>query len=208
MRINRNLLWAVVLPALLLTNCGGSEEKEEEKNEEGSVSMMGAASAMKEMAAQAEEMQKKGPVATVDFRSLKELLPADADGLPRKEATGEKNGAAGFSMSTAEGKYANEDGSETIEINIIDGGGSAMMFGLAAWSMIEVDKETDNGYEKTSKMGDNKSYEKYDNTDKNGEVSVLVNKRFIVTSKGRGVSMDKIKAALEDVDLDKLAGLK
>ena len=31
---------------------------------------------MKEMAAQAEEMQKNGPVETVDFRSLKELLPA------------------------------------------------------------------------------------------------------------------------------------
>ena len=70
-------------------------------------------SALKDMAAQAEEMQKKGPVDTVDFRSLKELLPADADGLPRKEATGEKNGAAGFTISTANGKYANEDESET-----------------------------------------------------------------------------------------------
>lgn len=206
MRTNRNLLWAALLPALLLTNCGGS--KEEEKKDEESVSMMGAASAIKEMAAQAEEMQKKGPVATVDFRALKELLPADADGLPRKEATGEKNGAAGFSMSTAEGKYANEDGSETIEINIVDGGGSPMMMGLAAWSMIEVDKETENGYEKTTKMGDNKAYEKYDNADKDGEVSVLVNKRFVVTAKGRGVSMDKIKAALGDVDLSKLADLK
>ena len=208
MRAYRNLLWTAMLPALLLTNCGGNKEKEEEKNDEGSVSMMGAASAMKEMAAQAEEMQKNGPVETIDFRKLKELLPADADGLPRKEANGEKNGAAGFSMSTANGKYASEDGSETIEISIVDGGGAAMMFGLAAWSMIEVDKETENGYEKTTKIGDNKAYEKYNNSNKDGEVAVLVNKRFIVTAKGRGVSMDKIKAALEDVDLDELGGLK
>ena len=170
--------------------------------------MMGAAGAMKEMAAQAEEMQKNGPVETVNFRTLKELLPADADGLPRKEATGEKNGAMGFTISTAEGKYANEDGSEAIELTILDGGGSPMMMGLAAWSMMEVDKETAHGYEKTTKMGDNKAYEKYDSEEKNGEMNVLINKRFVVTAKGHGVSMDKLKASLEDIDLSKLADLK
>jgi len=189
----------------LLTACGSKEK--EEKNEE-SVSMTGAASAMREMAAQAEEMEKNGPVETVDFRSLKELLPADADGLPRKEASGEKNGTAGFTYSTAKGDYANDDQSETIELTIIDGGGSPMMMGLAAWSMMEVDKESDNGYEKTTKMGDNKAYEKYDNANKSGEVNVLISKRFVVSAKGRGVSMDKIKAALNDIDLDKLASLK
>ncbi|SOD97290.1 transposase [Spirosoma fluviale] len=199
------LLAAGLLPVMLLTNCGGNKE---EAKDEASVSTLGAVSAMKEMAAQAEEMQKNGPVATVDFRALKELLPADADGLARKEATGEKNGAAGFSISTANGKYANTDGTETIEISIVDGGGSAMMMGLAAWSMMEVDKETENGYEKTSTIGDNKSYEKYDTSGKDGELNVLVNKRFVVTVKGRGVSMDKMKAALEDVDLDKLSDLK
>ncbi|MVM34305.1 transposase [Spirosoma sp. HMF4905] len=210
MRTNRNWLWAGLLPVMLLVGCGGSKEEEEEKEkkDEESVSALGAVGALKEMANQAEELSKKGPVATVDFRSLKELLPADADGLARKEATGEKNGAAGFTVSTATGKYGNDDGSETIELSLIDGGGSAMMMGLAAWSMIEVDKETENGYEKTTKMGDNKAYEKYDNANKDGEIAVLVNKRFIVSAKGRGVSMDKIKAALEDVDLDKLADLK
>jgi hypothetical protein len=206
MRTKLNLLWIGLLPTLLLTGCGST--KEEEKKDEESVSAVGAMSAMKEMAAQAEEMQKKGPVETVDFRTLKELLPADADGLARKEATGEKNGAAGFTISTANGKYANEDGSESIELSIVDGGGTAMMMGLAAWSMVEVDKETENGYEKTTKMGHNKAYEKYDNANKDGEIAVLVNKRFIVSAKGRGVSMDKLKAALEDIDLDKLGSLK
>ncbi|AKD56507.1 hypothetical protein [Spirosoma radiotolerans] len=206
MRTNLNLLWTGLLSAVLLAGCGSS--KEEEKKDEESVSALGAVSAMKEMAAQAEEMQKDGPVETIDFRSLKELLPADADGLPRKEATGEKNGTAGFTISTANGKYANADDTESIELSIIDGGGSGMMMGLAAWSMLDMDKETADGYEKTSKIGDNKSYEKYDNGDKNGEVDVLVKKRFIVSAKGRGVSMDKIKAALDDIDLDKLSSLK
>ena len=95
-----------------------------------------------------------------------------------------------------------------IDLSIIDGGGSAMMMGLAAWSMIEVDKETENGYEKTSKMGDNKSYEKYDNANKDGEIAILVNKRFIVSAKGRGVSMDKLKAALKTLIWINLADLK
>lgn len=170
--------------------------------------MTGAASAMREMAAQAEEMEKNGPVETVDFRALKELLPVAADGLPRKEASGEKNGAAGFTYSTAKGEYANEDQSETIELTIIDGGGSPMMMGLAAWSMMEVDKESDGGYERTTKMDGNKAYEKYENEGKSGEVNVLVNKRFVVSAKGRGVSMDKIKDALKAIDLDKLSSMK
>ncbi|WP_080056910.1 transposase [Spirosoma aerolatum] len=209
MRTNRHLLWAGLLPVMLLMGCGGSKEKEEEeKKEEESVSALGAVGALKEMASKAEELQKNGPVETVDFRKLKELLPADADGLPRKEATGEKNGAAGMVISTANGKYSNDDGSESIELSIIDGGGSAMMIGLAAWSMVEIDKETDNGYEKTSTMGSNKSYEKYDNASKDGEINVLVNKRFIVSAKGHGVSMDKLKSVLGDLDLDKVGALK
>ena len=208
MKINHQLFATALLCATLLMGCSGNKQEEEEKKDESSVSAMGAMSAMKEMAQQAEEMQKNGPVETVDFRTLKELLPADADGIARKEATGEKNGAAGFVVSTANGKYANSDNTETIDLSIIDAGGTAMLMGMAAWSMIEVDKETADGYEKTGKMGDYKSYEKYNNTDKDGEIAILVNKRFIVSVKGRGVSMDKLKATVNDVDLSKLAGMK
>jgi len=198
-------LWAGLFCAPLLTNCGDSKEK---KEEEVSVSGVGTVDALRAMADQAEEMQKKGPVKTVDFRVLKELLPDDADGLTRQEVTGEKDGMAGFTVSTATGKYASADNTETIELTLVDGGGSAMMMGLAAWSMIEVDKETADGYEKTGTMGDYKSYEKYDNSDKRGEIAVLVNKRFIATAKGQGISMDKLKATLTDVDLAKLGDLE
>ena len=189
----------------LLTACGSDEKK---AKDEESVSVLGAASAMREMVNQAENMQKNGPVETVDFRVLKKLLPANAGGLPRKEASGEKNGAAGFTLSTAEGKYANDDQSQTIELTIVDGGGTPMMMGLAAWSMVDIDKEDDNGYERTTKMGDNKAYEKYNSNDKSGEIAVLINKRFVVTAEGRGVTMEQIKNALNSLDLDKLASLK
>lgn len=200
-----------LLATTLLMSCGGNKEEDnaESSDDDGtSISATESVDALKKMADQAEELQKNGPVATVDFRTLKELLPADAAGLARKEATGEKNGMAGFNISTAKGEYRNDDGSQSVEINIVDAGGTGALMGLAAWSIIEVDKETENGYEKTTKFGDHKAYEKYDNGSKDGEIAVLIKNRFIVTAKGNGVEMSQLKSTLEEIDLDKLAAMK
>ena len=208
-QIRSGLLWGTALLTLLTIGAGcGSREEKKEENEGASVSLGGTLNAVQEMAKQTEEAQKNGPVATIDFRKLKDLLPADADGLPRKSATGEKNGMGGFNFSTATGKYENSDNTENIELAIVDAGGSGAMMGMAAWSMLDMDKETESGYEKTTKIGDNKAYEKYDNANKSGEIAVLVKNRYIVTVKGNGVDMNKIKAVLDDVDLDKLGEMK
>ncbi|GAB3259275.1 hypothetical protein GCM10027347_22740 [Larkinella harenae] len=198
-----------LLSALLMMSCGGNKEETNEASDEGtSISASQSIDALKKMADQAEEMQKNGPVETVDFRKLKDMLPADAAGLARREATGEKNGMAGFNISTAKGDYRNDDGTQSVEVNIVDAGGTGALMGLAAWSMIEVDKETENGYEKTTKFGEYKSYEKYSNDSKTGEVAVLINNRFIVTAKGTGVDMSTIKSTLEKIDLDQLKNMK
>ena len=160
------------------------------------------------MADKAKEMQEKGPVDPVDFRELKEMLPATAAGLERTEATGEKNGAMGFSLSQAEGKY--KDGEASMTVNIVDTGGvgGMAMMGMAAWAMAEVDKETATGYEKTTRIDGNKAYEKYDNERQNGELGVLVGDRFVVTVTGRKVTMDQMMATLDDIDLGKLAKME
>ena len=188
--------------AILNLNCGKSEEekaKEEPAN---------ALEAIQKMAESAEKMTKEGPKETIEPKKLKELLPADADGLTRKEASSEKTAAMGFGISTAQARYEGGQG-ESIKIVITDvaGMGVALM-GMAAWSMASIDKETDTGYEKTTGYKDHKAYEKYDNTGKNGEISVLVANRYIVQVEGDNVSMDKIKAVLSDIDLDKLKDLE
>jgi hypothetical protein len=211
MQTNKTLAWAVLLSgALFLTSCGGSKEEAEEKetkNEE-KVSLSDAMSTMQDMAKQAEEDQKNGPIETIDFRQLKEMLPNTADGLARKEASGEKTGMMGFKISTATARYANTDNSQSIDLTIVDAGGSGALMGLAAWSMIEVDKETETNYEKTGSMGDYKTYEQYNKTNKDGELAVLVAKRFVVTAKGNGVGMEQLKTVVNDLDLSKLAALK
>jgi hypothetical protein len=194
------LLISLLAMTMLFSNCGG--KKEEEKQEEPKTGL----EAIQNIAKEAEKMSKEGPKEVVDAKLLKELLPADADGMPRKEASSEKTGAMGFKISTAEGRYRDDDSS--IEVNIIDAAGTGALMGMAAWSMIEMDKENEDSYEKTTKYKDNKAFEKYNSKNKDGEMAVIVGSRFIVTVKGSNVEMSKIKATLDDIDLGKLEDLK
>jgi len=199
--MKKTILFVSVL-ALSVWSCGGSEEKQ------AAEAPKNAMDAIQQMADKAQAMQEKGPVEPVDFRTLKEMLPTSAAGMERTEATGEKNGAMGFSLSQAEGRYENADAS--MEVGIVDTGGvgGMAMMGMAAWAMSEVDKETATGYEKTTTIDGNKAYEKYDTQGQNGELNVLVGDRFIVSIKGNQVSMDQMKATLGDLDLNKLAKME
>jgi len=115
----------------------------------------------------------------------------------------------GMNVSHAEGKYTNDDKSARMRINITDVGGfGPAMMGMASWASLEFDKETDNGYEKTTTVDGYKAYEKYNSKSKDGEVAVLVAQRFIVNANGTNVSVDDLKSALKDLDLDDLAAKK
>lgn len=191
---------SMLLATAIATSCGSKEEeKEEPKN---------ALEAMQQMADKAEAMKDKAPVEPVDFRELRDLLPKSVGGLDQTEATGEKNGAAGFTVSQAEARY--NSGESSIDVKIIDTGGIGGfgMMGLAAWTMMSVDKETATGYEKTTMIEGYKGYEKYDNGSKSGEVNVLVADRYVVTLNGSGVTMDQMKEAVGSIDLKKLAKLE
>jgi hypothetical protein len=145
----------------------------------------------------------------VDFRELKALLPTNLPNMKRTSATGEKSGAMGMKVSFAEGAYETEEGG-SIKIKITDNGGlgSFMALAQAGWSMSDIDRETENGYEKTTTYGGNKALEKYDTSEKSGEIQILVADRFMVEVTGSDVEMDAIKGAVEKIDLNKLAGLK
>lgn len=194
----------MIMAAVMFSSCGGNTETGEEKPKN-------QLQALKELGEKAQTMAKdlenREVVDPVDFRKLKELLPEDAAGLPLKESSGEKNGAMGFTISTAEARYASEDGQSSMDITLTDAAGISgfAMMGLAAWSLAEVDKETSNGYEKTLSIDGHKAFEKYDNANKSGEISVIVGERFIVKVEGDQVDMAQIKKALKDIDLDALA---
>ena len=71
------------------------------------------------------------------------------------------------------------------------------------------EKETENGYERGTKIGDYPGWEKWDKSDKSGELNVIVNKRFIVQLQGRNLGDPKVlRDAIASIDLNKLAALR
>ncbi|GBD88248.1 hypothetical protein BMS3Abin03_02183 [bacterium BMS3Abin03] len=155
-------------------------------------------------------MKGNSKVEVVNFRKLKELLPEELDGMKRTSSSGEKTNSFGIKVSQAEGEYNSEDNRQSINIKIIDLGSMKGLAGMTAfaWSWAEIDKETDNGYEKTFEYKGHKAYEKYNSEYKNGEVQVMVAKRFMVEIKGNDVPMEAIHSALDKIDLDALSNMK
>ena len=76
------------------------------------------------------------------------------------------------------------------------------------WAMADIDREDDNGYEKTTKYKGQKAYEKFNTQDQNGSIEVLIAQRFMISVNGNGVSMDEIKKALDKIDISKLESMK
>jgi hypothetical protein len=156
------------------------------------------------------EMEEGKEYEVVDFRLLKDMLPEQVGPLPRTSATGEKNSGMGFTISETRGKYTLEDTGQRIEIEIKDMGSMKGWAGLAAWgwTMAEVDKETDTGYERTIEYKGHKGFEEYDNETQDGKIEVFIAKRYMVSVKGWDVPMDLIKEGLDEVDVGELEDMK
>ena len=136
--------------------------------------------------------------ATVDFRELKALLPADLPSMKRTKASGEKSGAMGMNVALAEGSYENTDGG-AIDIKLTDMGGMGgfMALAQAGWAATEIDKETDTGFERTTMYGDHKAMEKYDSSSRSGEIQIIANNRFMVEVNGNDIDFDALKTAAQ-----------
>ena len=199
----RFILFLMIGSSFYLSSCGKKEEEEKQEEPKGAVE------ALQQFADKAKEMQNKEPVDPIDFRKLKELLPEEISGFKRTETSGEKSGAMGFTISTAEARYKGDDDA-SVKVEIFDTGGVAGVatMALASWTMADIDKETETGYEKTTKLQGHKAFEKYNSQDKSGELNVLVADRYVVNVNGNNVTAEQLKSILADLDLAKLAGLK
>jgi hypothetical protein len=146
------------------------------------------------------------PVDPVSFRELQTVMP-DVPGWEKDKPTGERM-TSPFSYSQATVTY--HKGDAEIEQKIVDSGFNQLLF--APFSMMmaaDYEKETQDGFERSVKIGDFPGWEKWDSGTKNGELSLVVNKRFLVQLEGHGV--DDVKAlrdVLDKTDLTKLAALK
>ncbi len=150
--------------------------------------------------------QSTGTATVVDFRELKALLPTAVASYKRTNASGEKNSMMGISISQAEGTYA--AGDATMTIKIVDYSGTVLAAMMGAWASHEIDRESDSGYERTTSVSGHKALEKYDSSDKSGELQILVGNRFMVEIGLNGGAAKDLQAAAAAIDLSKLASLK
>ncbi len=159
-----------------------------------------AMQAMGKVVAQSENVT----ITPVDFRTLKEMLPEAVGALKRKSQEGQKQ----MGMSEASADYGAEDGDASLSLKITDPGNMrAMLAGGAAMAFnMDLDKETDSGYERNVKFQGFAAHEKMDDT--SGEMTVLVGDRFMVEVRGSNIKPDQLKAALEAVPLKKLESMK
>lgn len=208
----------LLLAALSLTACGGSSNESAENDTAEETAAAASSSADSEsdepesiteaMNEAQKALQESGATKeVVNFRELKKLLPESMMGMERTEFSGEKAGAFGFNMSNAQAKY--QEGDKRIEVNIVDVAGvSAAMMGMASWATIEVDRESNEGYERTTTIDGHKAFEKYNTRQKSGELNLIVSERFIVSLEGRNIEEGDLRKALDQLSINKLAGLK
>jgi hypothetical protein len=159
-----------------------------------------AMKAMGNVVAQSENVT----ITPVDFRALKEMLPETIAGLARKSPEGQRQ----MGMSEATAEYSADNSESTLSLKIADTGNMrGMMAGAAAYAMsLDMDKETETGYERNTKFQGFKAHEKMDGD--SGELTILVGDRFIVEIHGYNIKAEQLKAAADALPLKKLEGMK
>lgn len=147
-------------------------------------------------------------VEPVDFRDLKELLPANLAGLRRVSADGSRSKIMGIASSSAQAVYEDGKGGR-MKVSITDAGTLTGMAALAvAWINVEIDKEGDSGYERTTTIEGRKAYERYEKASRTGKLDVVAAGRFLVAAEATGLDMKTFRAAVEKIELAKLDALK
>ena len=202
-------LSAALLLGAPLAGCGGGDDVSDAEIEEtGEPGVFGRMQEVTDAVEQMQEAAERGPAEPVNFRELRALLPEALDGMERTEAEGATQGMGGFSVSQAEATYETADGASEIDLSILDYGAVPTLGMMAPWALVDVDRETSTGYERTVRMGENKGLRKYDTETQDGEFSLVVADRFVVQVDGDNVTDEQIEAALRAVDLGALEGMR
>jgi len=221
-RMNPGII-AICVLAIALAGCGKKDGGQSQQSEQqasaqaGGQPGAGSQPTSDDYAKMAEQnrqtltqMNQGKAIESMSGEALKALLPADVPGMKRIDATAERNQAMGFDISEATGQYsAGENGESNLRITLTDTGNMSgpMRMGMVGWTMAQINRETDNGYEKTITYKGYKGLEEYNKNDKNGTVRLFVAERFLVEVEGDGVTIDTLKQALDKLDLAKLSSV-
>jgi hypothetical protein len=163
-----------------------------------------------------EEAQKQGgnvpaAVSPVHFNQIMKFLPEDVgEGLKGEKPFGQTQSMGEFSTSEVRRRYASEgEVSKNIEVKIMDTGFAPMIVQPFFMMAKAMSNETTEGYQKGKDVGGSPAIEKFQNESKNGELTILVGKRFMVTISEDGFEDTKpilaVAAKMDMKGLEQLA---
>ncbi len=196
-----------VLGVLLLAACGGknSDTAGEEKSD-----LQKLTEAAENMATAAEEAGKglgedRDPVPPVSFKVLLGYLPAQIDDMKKDNPRGETSTMGEWTFSQASADYNGEEG-KSASVEIFDYAYIGMMYApIRMWLKMKINRESTEGYERTTEIAGFPAYEKFENSDQHSEATILVGDRFIVTIDSRQMPEDTPRHVAENMELRKLA---
>ncbi|MBK7658176.1 MAG: hypothetical protein IPJ28_03045 [Betaproteobacteria bacterium] len=210
--------FAILCLAVILAGCGkeDSPKPADTGSQVGEAAQkMGSAMLAGDVGQVGEAMKQMGgalagsvQVEPVDFRTLKDLLPENLAGLKRVSSEGSRTKVMGIAASTAEAVYQDGKGGR-MKVAITDAGTLTGLAAVAvAWINVEIDKEGDSGYERTTTIEGRKAYERYEKASKTGKLDVVAAGRFLVAAESTGLDMKAFRAAIAKIDLARLDALK
>lgn len=138
---------------------------------------------------------------------LKPFIPEALGDMTRSTFSTQRNSAMGMQMTEARATYMNDAG-RSWDLQITDTGTAKGLLALAGWAGIEGENETANGYDKTYHENGRLVHEQWDRSSSRGEYGVVLGDRFTVKIEGEADSIDDLKAALTDLDLEALEAMK
>lgn len=215
----------LTLALVAATACGKSAEQK--RQEEAAQQLQEAAKQMEKAGTEAAKAAEKGAEGmaagmealakglgaaagvangkTVDPVSFRDLQTSfvDLSGWEKMKATGETM-TAPFKISTAGVRY--KKGDAEIRVKITDSAYNALMLLPFSWvTNTGYEKETETGYEKAVKIAGFPGLEKWNTESKDGELTLVANKRYIVELEGNDIDDTKVLHQLaESMALSKL----
>ncbi|HLG38359.1 MAG TPA: hypothetical protein VI461_01785 [Chitinophagaceae bacterium] len=198
----KHFILSCLAAAFLLTACNSNKSKEttnddaaKEKTEaERSSDNMSTKSA-DDVQARLEEMRKL-PALSTD--QIKAMLPQELAGMKRSSFSA--NSAMGYGIGEA--KYKSEDGEKSMKLVVYDcvGDAGAGLYTMMFWGW-NMEREDENGYEKTTTFDGGKAIEKYQKSQDEYSLTFPASNRLLVHIEGEKTGLDALKQAASSLNL-------
>jgi hypothetical protein len=200
----------ILFSFFIFMGCGGDKKDQpQEMNEKETTSsdedMKSEVQKMSEIMG-GDLLENKEPVPPVSFKVLMNYLPKEVAGLKADKPRGESVQWDKWTHSTANIDFNSETDNQNARVNIYDYAYISNLY-LPYQMMFKMkfERESSEGYEKSTELNGHPTFEKWNEEGKDNEVTVLVGKRFIVSVETNEMPEGSARKIAEGMDLSGLA---